>query len=315
MFINGRFYPVFAPEGAATAGEATAGEATAGEATAGEATAGEATAGEATAGEATAGEATANWRETLPEDLRGRMEKFSSPTDVAKAYAELEARQSEAITLPGADASEGQVAAFRKKLGIPETAEAYVEAVPAPEIPDGGPVSAEQAQGTVAKFAGIAHEHNIPPAAFKALSEAYFADLSAAHAEAIEGVTKAGEAAAAALDREWGRDAEANNSFSKRPIAQFDPDGEFREFLNDKTVDGMQIGNHPAFRKFFARLGRSMSERTAVLEPTEQEVADVNKQAADLRQQVREALNAGDNALARKLDEQERALYAKMPKR
>ena len=186
-----------------------------------------------------------NWRDALDEDLRASMEKFASPGDLAKSYAELQKKVGESISVPGEDATEGQIAAFRKKLGIPEAANDYAEAVKVPEV-EGLEIDTGQAKATISKFAEVAHAKNIPPAAFQDLVNTFYgqqAEQARAHEEAIANATKEAEQK---LLKSWGADADANLSYGKRVVKKFDNDeGELASWLDNTIVDGVPLGSHP----------------------------------------------------------------------
>src|SRR3546814_17122436 len=61
------------------------------------------------------------------------------------------------------------------------------------------------------------------------------------------------------LRREWGGDHERNLTFAQRAVRSFGDDT-FVDFLESQEVEGVKLGDHPAFVRAFAAIGRAMGE-------------------------------------------------------
>lgn len=297
------------------AGEGGAGEDTsgggAGEDTA--AGAGSDTLGSALGGDTLAGGAQAtDWRADLPDDLKDWAKKFTSREAALKSHRELESRLGKSIVLPGENATPEEIAEFRRKaLGVPESPEGYEVKLP-DNLPDALKSDEEGTKARLGEFAKAMHEAGAPPAAVQAASDFYHKML----AEAFEGQAQAlqslNEQKVAEIEREWGGDKEANITYGKRAVAMFDQDGQFKEFLNSATIDGVQAGNHPEFLRMFARIGRAMAEDRPHMEPTEEEARSVEAEIDKVRRDKADAMRKGDNRMAEQLDRRERELWAKI---
>lgn len=67
------------------------------------------------------------WHEQLPESLRGdeTLSQFSKIGELGEAYKSLSGKLENAIVPPGEDATEEEVAAYRKAIGIPDKPDEY----------------------------------------------------------------------------------------------------------------------------------------------------------------------------------------------
>jgi hypothetical protein len=248
-----------------------------------------------------------DWRASLEEDMAKRAQKFASPADLAKSYFELESRLGKSVVLPGKNASEEEIAAFRKRLGVPDSADGYT--LPLPEEV----VSDEGAMARLNAFREKMHKAGATPASVQAAYETYQEMVSAASEERTAAMEAAREKAEADLRKEWrGQEFDRNVSYAQRALQSFDGDKTFQSWVESAEVDGIKVGNHPQFLKLFAKIGRTMSEDSVHLAPSEDEVLSLNEQVSKLRDDKREAMKRGDRATAQRLDEQERQLYARL---
>lgn len=255
------------------------------------------------------GEQAVDWRGSLSDDNRAAVEKFNSVDDVVKSYRELSKKLGATVAVPGEDATEGQIAAFRKKLGIPEDAAEYKLAVPE-SVKEA--VNADEADATLVEFASMAHENNVPPAAMQKLVDAYYTRQVEAQTALAEQVEEQTRAHIRDQMKKWGKDADANVAFAQRVAKEADKSVEgFKDFLENSVVDGVPLGSHPMFLEVFSWLGRGMSEDSVHLEVTPEERESIEDQASALRKKRDKALASGDRTAALRFDEQERALYAR----
>ena len=254
-----------------------------------------------------------DWRAALGDDLRPKLEKFTSSTDLAKSYVELQAMVGKRVAVPDENATPEQVAAFREKLGVPKTPGEYKLAVPA-NLPE-GVVDVAVATADLQKYAALAHQHGIPPKQMQEMVNQFYADQVAATQQAAGANAARTEQAVNKLFAEWGGDKDANITYAQRAVKQFDTDGQFTAFLAEAKVDGIALGNHPMFLKLFARAGRAMAEDGAQLEPSPTEMSTYRSQADEFRQKRKDAMAKGDRRAAEEYDQAERAVLAKMGRR
>ena len=143
-----------------------------------------------------------NWRDTLPDDLKGNeaLANFADITDLAKGFIDTKALQGASIKIPGSDAGTEAIADFHTKvlekvptlmfkpdmdkdeqsvefyrsLGMPETKDKYE----APEFkqPDGSKFESAKLE----EFKGIAHKHGLTAKQFKGvMSDIIAQDIAA----------------------------------------------------------------------------------------------------------------------------------------
>ncbi len=106
------------------------------------------------------------WANNLPEDsaaYKDTLSKYKSVPDMAKALANANALIGKKLGVPNEKSSPEEVAAFRRSLGVPDTIDEYKFA------PDALPEGMTWDDNNVKNYAEIAHKHNIPPSAMKAL--------------------------------------------------------------------------------------------------------------------------------------------------
>lgn len=198
-----------------------------------------------------------DWRDKLAagdEKLKGRLDRFKSPQDILKSYTALEAKLSSGKVkedLPD-DATEEQVAEYRKANGIPETPDGYLEALP------DGLVIGDEDKDMVAAFAESAHKMNADPK-FVASAINWYQETKeqqiAAQAEADRDFAAK---AADTLRAEWGSEFRANLQAAKNFVeaAPVDDDGTpLKDLLfNARLGDGTPLGNNPAVLKWLAQM-------------------------------------------------------------
>jgi hypothetical protein len=164
------------------------------------------------------GKFTEGWLDRIPEDLKDAkpsLSKFQSLPDLAKSYRHLEqtlGKKANATYIPDPDAKPEEIAAYRKKIGVPETPEGYKIA---PEkLPEGVTWSEE----LVKPYAAIAHKYNIPEAALKELAAANVQQEALRLTETmglLEAELKQGEET---LKKDWGADFQKNINTATRAI-------------------------------------------------------------------------------------------------
>lgn len=219
---------------------------TEGQATTGTATVDAAQGGHDAAASAPAASAPSDWRAALPEALQKdpALASFKDVASLAKSYREAAKLIGSSIRIPGPNASPEEVAAFRAKLGVPESPEGYRMDAP-PEV-------APLLDGEMLdRFKQAAHRLGVPAQAVAGLWQWYLGELR----EQQRGVAQMTKQVAAQLREEWG-DAlfERNVALAQRTVREFGGE-ELIEFL-----DATGLGNHPGLIKLFARVGHLLAE-------------------------------------------------------
>jgi hypothetical protein len=167
-------------------------------------------------GTGTGGEV-ADWMKTFSGDKAGEdpshqewlaSKGFKDPDALIASYrnAEKQIRESGKVKVPGADAKPEEIAAFREAMGIPKDVEGYTVEMPA------GAEQFEIDTAILGPLKEAALEHNVTPAAFKALADKF---LEAAVEDAKAEVTRTDTEAADKL-KEWGAKAPQNKEDFRR---------------------------------------------------------------------------------------------------
>ena len=247
-----------------------------------------------------------DWRASIEDaDLRKQAERIESPAAAVKIVADLRKELSSRIKPLGDTPSDDDLVAYRKQMGIPETAEGYE--FTAPE----GVEFSETDKAFHGVMAEAMHKANVTPAQATVLAQAHsqFAAefLESQNAESAAAAVKAKET----LDKEYGADAARNYEYAKRAAKEFGGP-EMAEFLENAKVDGMALGDHPMFVRTFAQIGRRSGESGIDLEMTAGEKATTKERIDSLGKEIDEALGKGDHSRANQLDREQRALYGRM---
>ncbi|MGF1631983.1 MAG: hypothetical protein ACFCUT_21105 [Kiloniellaceae bacterium] len=199
-----------------------------------------------------------DWRAAISEPgLRRVAEKFTSPAEVVKSYAALQSRLGRSVVKPGPDAGPEELAAYRRQLGVPERPEGYEVSLPK-NLPE--PLRRDPAAEPLQQdFLKAMHEVGASNAVVQKALDWYYGNVTQGLAQQEKGAAERRAEAEAGLRREWGGDHQRNLTFAQRAVQTFGDDA-FVEFLEGQSVDGVKLGDHPAFVRAFAAIGRSMGE-------------------------------------------------------
>jgi hypothetical protein len=202
---------------------------------------------------------TTDWRESLPGDLKldKTLADFKDVGSLAKSYVETKKLVGDAVRIPKPDAKPEELAAFYKRLGVPESPDKYP--IELPKLPDGAPGWHEP---TIQGFRETAHKAGLTPAQVTQLIGWYATDqLGKRDASAAQSSTASREARAkaqAALEQEWGpQDSplyQRNKGLARSAVRHlFADDPELAALIEGE-------GNRPALVKGFAKIGQTMLE-------------------------------------------------------
>lgn len=250
-----------------------------------------------------------DWRDVITDaKQREFADRMASPADAVKSAFEMRQKLSKAVTLPGKDADEKEIAAFHKALGVPEAVDGYK--YERPEFPETFEFT-EGMQTQETAFIAKAHELGLTPTQLKGVLDFHYGNVGSDHETVAKTLQQGREKAEAALKKEWGEDYKANTTMAASAAKIYGGD-EFVQFLSNLTAGGVQLSNHPLVVKAFAEIGRHMGEHGMPLPMGDSERQTVEEQVADIRQKKQEALDKGDRKEAERLDEAERAAYDKI---
>lgn len=193
-----------------------------------------------------------DWRAGIEDkELRDLAGRYTTPADLAKAVKDMRSELSQRIKIPGKKASEEEVAAYRKAIGVPEDASKYEFTLPE------GKEATEADKAFQGKMAEVFHQANVSADQAKVLNEAWNEMTAAAEAEQVRQMQAYQEESRKALDKEWGSDKDANYNLAVRAFKNF---GGSEDLLNMQMEGGGRLGDNADFLRMFATVGRRMGE-------------------------------------------------------
>jgi len=251
-----------------------------------------------------------DWRESIKDD---DAKKFAeSSTDInhmVKRAMDLRKQVSSAIIKPGKDASDDQVVAYQKAMGIPGKPEEYEF----PAMPEGEELTDDikiSREAWAARF----HALEVPTATATALIAAVNEDSVKLVAAAVEADKAFAKSQEDALHAEWkGEDYDKNKTLANRAFSDLaNRTGlKLEDLTRIETKDGRFLMDRVEMVKMFATIGREMQEGALGPVLTDSERETVDDQVREIRSQIEEAQGKGDNKRANQLYQKEQKLIAK----
>lgn len=239
-----------------------------------------------------------NWRDSIADEHKATADRFTDLNAAMKSVEDLRKLVSERVAMPGEDADDDTWSKFRDKMGIPEAAESYA-------LPDDFETD-DVGEALIEAFRPIAHEANLSQDGFQKIIQTWneFTDQAIAQEKAER--QKQTEESVAALQKEWGKDYEANLNLALRAFKQMGGDEVAQFFDTTKTEDGMMLGNHPVMIKMGAQIGRQMSEDGMIAPVGAAEAQTIAERINALSSEIH-AANAKGDAITRNRLVQERS--------
>ena len=193
-----------------------------------------------------------DWRSGLPDDLQRFAAHLETPSDAVRMAAGLRQKLSRAIFPPSEESSEDEVAVFRRKIGVPESPDAY-NVSPPPEL---APILAADPKNNLAArdFAEKMHAAGAPVAAVQAAADWYYERLADQTAEFARQRDAQIREAEENLLKEWGPDYERNLEYARRSAQSFGGDALI------ECLEQAGIGNDPVVFRALYRIGRELGE-------------------------------------------------------
>ena len=247
-----------------------------------------------------------DWRAVFKDEaVRKEAEKSTDPDHFGKRVLDLRKQLSGAIVKPGKDATEEQVAAYRKAMEVPDSADGY-------EFPSVEGENAEAMQAEHKAWAEAFHNLDIPaPAAKQLVNMATQIREQTAIAEVEADKAFAAESEAALRDA-WKGDFDKNVKIANRAGEKvFGDDFDMARTIQMK--DGRFLMDHPVMMKMLAEIGLEMGEGSLGVVP-EGERDTLEEQAQEFRKKADEAQAEGNRKKANEYSEKEREIYARLNK-
>jgi hypothetical protein len=159
------------------------------------------------------------WLDRLPDefaDSKQILGQFKDPAAMAKTLINqqrLLGKKADAVILPNDKSTSEEWAAFRSKLGVPETPDAY--ATKPANLPEGLEWN-QQAEAQAKEFNAFAHEKGLTPAQAEALMSWDAQRTAAQMQEQAQAAAKEYDAGKKALAEAWGDKFDTNMAVVKR---------------------------------------------------------------------------------------------------
>lgn len=205
-------------------------------------------------------ESEASWRDFIHDDkLRGTADKYNSLDDLISAYNSMGGEMRNRIKVPDENATEEDIAQYRKQLGVPGNVDEYeVRPMEDYEFSDSD-------LDVIEDMKEWALDHNIPAGAFESLVHDWVSRTQGIQEEMEKMIEAGADQAQQELYTKWGADFEKNINNAGLAAKTFGGD-EFIEFLDDAIVEGFgKLGDHPMLVEFMAKIGNLTGEGTPLI--------------------------------------------------
>lgn len=248
-----------------------------------------------------------SWRDGMDEDVAKSASRFTSPADLAKSYHELQTAFSGRVEIPGKDASEEQVTAYRKTIGVPAEATGYT--YDKPEGMEDATFKGEGNQAIMTAVSERAHALGYTPTQTQGIMDLYWSMEADGQKLVAENDQKAIDESETRLRKDWGKDYEHNVRFGE---ALLEKQGA-SDLKQLELKDGSLLGSHPDFIRFNSTVGRRIGEGTLQVGLTGTEAGvDLQKESTRLAEAVHDANARGDSEAAERLSKERRAVNEKL---
>lgn len=238
-----------------------------------------------------------DWRANLPDDLKRFAANLATPADAVRMAAGLRQKLSNAVVPPGSDASDDDVAAFRRRMGVPDKPEGYVISRPG-DLPRGvDDTGAARAQEE--EFLEVMHSAGATPEIVQAAFDWYYGSVAEAGRDAADRAAAGRDQASRVLLREWGDDYERNMDHARRAARAYGGDGLV------ERLDAAGLGNDPAVIRAFHLIGLELGEDEIFADaaPADRRLR-LEERARDLRRRADRWTNAAVDGELRDIMEQ-----------
>lgn len=231
-----------------------------------------------------------NWRDELAgEDakFRKQLERYASPTALAKAYRELQSKVSSGELknnkLPEKPTDE-ELAAWRKDNGVPEKATDYINDLPS------GVVLGENDKARVDSFLEAMHGQNAPKGLVQAAIEWNQKQVETEMQERYERNADLQDKTEEELRAEWGGEYKRNLNMVNGLISTLPEDA--REFISAATgPDGTALFNNANVVRWMVDLARQVNPAGTVV-PGATNISAVDSEIEQIEKVMREDRSA-----------------------
>lgn len=228
-----------------------------------------------------------------------RLERFSDPTAVYGMYRELEGKFSQGglVKVPGKDASEDDIKAFNKAIGVPEDPKAYVENLSLPN----GVTLGDRDKVLAGDFASALHKAGAPQSVMNEAMGWYLRNEEARAAEIDRQDDDNKRSGVQELKEEWGpaynRNINAISSLFAYAPGGADMENEgalFNRLLGGRMADGRIIGDDPGMVKFLVSLAKEVNPVATVVEAADGSGRGIDEEIKEIETLMRTDRRAYD---------------------
>lgn len=244
-----------------------------------------------------------DWRETTAMVVAGddekararemkRLERYGDPARIYAKARELETKLSDssAVRRPGSKASEDEVRAYHRAIGVPETAVGYFSQLQL----DNGAVLGQADRPLAESFAAALHPAGATPEVMNAALNWYFRNEET-QATALDEADEAFR-----IESERNLKQEFGPSFARKTnaiAALFaeapggsnleDPGSLFARLMGGRLADGQIVGNDPDMVRFLCGLASDLHPMATVTEAGNPSGQSIEAEIAEIREKMR----------------------------
>lgn len=245
-----------------------------------------------------------DWREKAAEHLSAgdskaykkeltRLKRINDPSAMWGMYRELEGKftSGNLVKKPGDDATEEEIAAYRKQMGVPDDPDDYFDSYDSKDTPDLDDSDVEVIGGMVEAL----HIAGASVEAVHSVLDWYFDKMEETSETRIEEDDKFRYEAEKELKEELGPAYKRTLNGVKHLFAQA-PGGAdinnegslYSRLMGGRTADGRLIGNDPDMVRWLASLNQEVNPMLTVMDTTTTGGRSVQERKAEIEKMMRE---------------------------
>ena len=168
------------------------------------------------------------WTSIFPKEDREKygetLKQYAKPKDLLADFIKKLEREKKSVVMPDDNATEEDVKAYRKAMGIPESADGY-------DLPKSDAEDAFKSW-----YRSTALEAGMTKAQAKKFFEAYLAEDARRAEEAVKAKERRAEENTLALKKEWGDESDVRYTLAKRAFKEFGDAG-FRALIKENNLE------------------------------------------------------------------------------
>ncbi len=185
-------------------------------------------------------------------------ERMDSVAALAKEHANAQKLiGADKVVIPGDDATEEEVRAFRTKLGVPLESKDYD--LSGIEVPEGLPWD----EGFQTSMVDSMHKHGLSQAQVQGVLADYIESVGGQYQEVTGEAAQSRESALKDMRTEWGRSAPAQEQMAKSAFQSFAGEN-WQDIAGIQLADGGVLGDNVDFIRTFANVGSKMQDHGLV---------------------------------------------------